>query len=131
MSLTRFRLKAERGQTMTEFAVVLPVLAFVLFAILQFGIVFNNYLTLTDAVRAGARTGTVSRLASNPTGTTVARVRQASSDLTQSNVNVTVTSSWQRASDVTVTATYPYSISLFGLVVKSGNLTATAVERIE
>ena len=51
----------EKGQAMTEFAVVLPVVALVLFAIVQFGIAFNNYLTLTDAVRRGARTAAVSR----------------------------------------------------------------------
>ena len=53
--------RSEGGQTMTEFAVVLPILAFVLFAIMQFGITFNNYLSLTDAVRAGARTAAASR----------------------------------------------------------------------
>jgi Flp pilus assembly protein TadG len=127
----RRRASNERGQAMTEFAVVLPVLALVLFAIMQFGIVFNNYLTLTDAVRAGARTAAVSRRASNPTQTTIDRVKSAAGDLTQSNINVTVSSTWQQGSDVTVTATYPYSISLFGLVVKSGNLSSTVVERVE
>ena len=42
---------------MTEFALVLPVLAMLLFAVIQFGIVFNNYVTLTDATRAGAQIG--------------------------------------------------------------------------
>ena len=44
---------------MTEFALVLPILLFLLLAIVQFGVVFNNYVTLTDAVRAGARKGAV------------------------------------------------------------------------
>ena len=39
---------------MAEFTLVLPVLAILLFGIIQFGITFNNYITLTDAVRAGA-----------------------------------------------------------------------------
>ena len=46
---------------MTEFALVLPILLFLLLAIVQFGVVFNNYVTLTDAVRAGARKGAVAR----------------------------------------------------------------------
>ena len=46
---------------MTEFALVLPVLVALLLAIIQFGIVFNNYLTITDATRAGARKAAVSR----------------------------------------------------------------------
>jgi hypothetical protein len=32
---------------------------------------------------------------------------------------------------VTVTASYPYSISILGMVVKSGNLTSTTTERVE
>ncbi len=47
----------ETGQTMTEFAIVLPLLVVLLFGIIQFGILFNNYVTLTDAVRSGAREG--------------------------------------------------------------------------
>ena len=54
-------LKNERGQTMAELALVLPVLLVLLLGIAQFGVVFNNYISLTDAVRAGARKG--SRLA--------------------------------------------------------------------
>ena len=40
---------------MVEFTLVLPVLLVVLFGIIQFGITFNNYISLTDSVRAGAR----------------------------------------------------------------------------
>jgi Flp pilus assembly pilin Flp len=123
--------RCERGQTMAEFAVVLPVLVLVLFAIMQFGIVFNNYVTLTDAVRAGARKGAVSRRQSNPSGLTAQRVRDSASTLNQSQLTINVSSSWAAGSDLTVTATYPYSISLFGLVVKSGRLNTTVVERVE
>jgi Flp pilus assembly protein TadG len=125
------RMRGEQGQAMTEFAVVLPVLALVLFAIIQFGIAFNNYLTLTDAVRRGARTAAVSRQSGTGTSDTIAAVDSAASDLTQSKLNVTVTTSWSPGSDVTVSATYPYSISLFGLVVASGNLKSSTTERVE
>jgi Flp pilus assembly protein TadG len=121
----------EKGQAMTEFAVVLPVVALVLFAIVQFGIAFNNYLTLTDAVRRGARTAAVSRQGGAPASATVAAVNTAASDLTQSKLNVTVNSTWLPGDDVTVSATYPYSISLFGLVVATGSLTSTTTERVE
>ena len=46
---------------MTEFAIVLPMLAMLLFGIIQFGILYNNYVTVTDAARAGARKAAVSR----------------------------------------------------------------------
>ncbi len=127
----RFDIRSERGQTMTEFAVVLPVLTLLVFAVIQFGIMFNNYVSLTDAVRAGARVAAVSRLSTDPTGTATQKVKDASGDLDTSKLGVTVTSDWVHGDDVTVTATYPYSISLLGLVVKSGQLKSTTTERVE
>ena len=61
----------EKGQAMVEFALILPPLLLIMLAILQFGVVFNDYLELTDGVRAGARTAAVSRQASNPVAATV------------------------------------------------------------
>ena len=127
----RFQLRAERGQTMVEFAIVLPVLMLVVFAIIQLGILWNNYVALTDAVRAGARTAAVSRTAPDPVGATIQRVKDATGDLNQADLAVSVVSGWNHGDDVTVTATYPYSISLFGLVVKSGDLKSTTTERVE
>jgi Flp pilus assembly protein TadG len=127
----RIQLRAERGQTMVEFAIVLPVLLLVVFAVIQFGILFSNFVALTDAVRAGARTASVSRLAPDPVGATVARVQGATGDLNPASLGVTVTSGWQHGDDVTVAATYPYSISLFGLVVQSGQLRSATTERVE
>jgi Flp pilus assembly protein TadG len=121
----------EQGQTMVEFTLVLPVLMVVLFGIIQFGITFKDYVALTDAVRAGARTAAVSRLSGTPTTDTVNRVKDASGDLDTSKVNVTVTTTWVHGDEVVVKATYPYSISLLGVVVASGNLSSTTTERIE
>lgn len=116
---------------MTEFALVLPILVILLFGVIQFGIVFNNYITVTDAVRAGARKGAVGRHLQDPNAAVVQSVRDAATDLRQSDLNVSVTSSWQHGEDVSVTGSYPYSISLLGLVVKSGQLTSTTKERVE
>jgi Flp pilus assembly protein TadG len=124
-------MKSERGQTMTEFALVLPLLVLLLFGVIQFGIAFNNYITLTDAVRAGARKGSVARHMSDPEAAVESQVHAAATDLKPADLDVTVTSSWEHGEDVTVTATYPYSISLLGLVVKSGELESKATERVE
>ena len=53
-------LKQNRGQAIVETAIVLPVIVLILFAILEFGIVMNQYLVLTAAAREGARTAAVS-----------------------------------------------------------------------
>jgi len=126
---------------MVEFVIVAPALLLLVFGIIQFGIMFNNYQTLTDAVRAGARQAAVSRTLPNPIGTTDARLRKAAANLnTDPNVlEVTVdpfdpttgTHSWAQGGDVTVTGKYPYSISLLGFVVKSGKLTSQTTERVE
>jgi Flp pilus assembly protein TadG len=127
----RIEIRNERGQTMTEFALVLPILALLLFGIIQFGITFNNYVTLTDATRAGARKAAVGRQVADPVGTAVAAVRSSAKDLNQGDLSVSVSSSWQPGQDVTVAATYPYSISLLGMVVKSGRLRSETTERVE
>ena len=135
MTNKKFRKKSEQGQTMAEFALVLPVLAILLFGVIQFGITFNNYLAVTDAVRAGARQAAVARYL--PAGEREAKVKAkvyaSADDLDTSKLNVTVTPSdgWEPGSDVTVEASYPYSINLLGKVVKDGFLTSKTTERVE
>ena len=121
----------ESGQTMAEFAIVLPVLVVLLFGIIQFGILFNNFVTLTDAARAGAREGAVSRNDANPIGAATTAVRNSAADLNQTNLGVTVNSTWVAGTDVTVTATYPWSVSLLGWVVAGGTLKSQTTERVE
>jgi Flp pilus assembly protein TadG len=127
----RAAFRSEHGQTMTEFALVLPLLVAILFGIIQFGIAFNNYLSLTDAVRAGARKATVSRHKKDPVDETVTAVRAAASDLKVSDLAIEVESSWEAGDPVRVSASYPYSISLVGFVVKKGRMSTETIERVE
>lgn len=131
--MKKISFRNQQGQSMTEFALVLPILALLLFGVIQFGIAFNNYLTVTDAVRAGARKAAVGRHLPDPQGATEQAVRNAAVNLRQSDLNVTVTVNpgWQTGAEASVKATYPYEISLLGLVVKSGRLSSTTKERIE
>jgi Flp pilus assembly protein TadG len=128
----------ERGQTVTEFALVLPLLMLVLLAILQFGVLFRDYLAVTDAVRAGARKGAVSRHVTAPGGPNKAcedAVKKAATDLNippgPTGLIVTCTSTWGPGDDLVVTATYPFDISLFGKVVKNGRFSSATTERVE
>lgn len=129
--------RSERGQAMVELALVLPVLGVLLFGIVQFGLTFNNYLTLTDAVRAGARQAAVSRYVSDPVAATTNKVLAAADGLSRPPLTVTVTApdgspaTWAPGTDVKVTATYPYSINVLGMVVASGSLSSSTTERVE
>jgi Flp pilus assembly protein TadG len=133
MPQMKTRMKNEQGQTMTEFALVLPILVVLLFGIIQFGIAFNNYVTLTDAVRAGARKAAVSRNSSDPAGACRAAILAAADNLDKTDLqqNLTCSSSWAPASDVTVSADYKYDISLLGWVVWSGRMKSEMKERVE
>ena len=132
MPLTQKMLKDERGQTLTELAMVLPILLVLILGIAQFGLVFNNYIALTDAARAAARKGAVSREAGKSADCEAAGYA-AGTDLKNPKKDFIVlcNSSWGIGSDVTVTATYPWSIRLLDWVVKSGTLTTTVKERVE
>jgi Flp pilus assembly protein TadG len=125
--------KNEQGQTMTELALVLPILVVLLFGIIQFGITFNNYVTLTDAVRAGARKAAVSRNSSDPAGACRTQVLNSAGSLDTSVLddNLSCSSTWAAGSDVTVYADYPYDITLLGWAVFSGKLKSEMKERVE
>lgn len=129
----RIHLKNEEGQALVEFALVIPLFMMLLLGILQFGIIFNNYITLTDAARAGSRVAAVSRLDACPTCVTKSAVEDAVSGLDKSKLEVEVAAGagWTPGEQVTVTARYPYTIDILGKVVASGYLTTEIKERIE
>jgi Flp pilus assembly protein TadG len=53
------RREASGGQSLVEFSLILLPLMVVLLGIIQFGLIFNSYVTMTNAAREGARTGTI------------------------------------------------------------------------
>jgi Flp pilus assembly protein TadG len=131
-SRENIEIRSERGQTMTEFAFVLPVMAMLLFAIIQFGILYNNYVTVTDAARAGARKAAVSRHTDPNDGCDTVRSSAATLNQGELGCAVSVSGPLDRpGADVTVRVTYPYSINLLGVAVKSGTLEAITTERME
>ena len=50
-------LRSERGQTMVETAIVLPVVVFMLVAMVDAGRVFHAWIVVTNSAREGARAG--------------------------------------------------------------------------
>jgi Flp pilus assembly protein TadG len=132
MSNRKTDIRSDRGQTMVEFALVVPVLCLVIFGIIQCGILYNNYITLTDATRVGARKAAVSRTALDPIGAAEAATRSAAPGLKPADLKVIVkATAWSPGADVSVEATYPYALNILGMVVASGTLTSKTTERVE
>jgi Flp pilus assembly protein TadG len=140
----RLLLAREDGQAIVEFALVLPLLMALLLGIVQFGILWNNYETITDAARIGARKAAVARFYGDNGASAIAAAKAAATNLDLSAPNaVTVTScppstpscttnDWSTPGNVvTVTVTYPYSLKILDWTVKAGNLTTVSKERLE
>lgn len=52
-------LRSQRGQSVAELALLLPVLLSILIGIVDLGRAFNAYITITNAAREGARYGSI------------------------------------------------------------------------
>jgi Flp pilus assembly protein TadG len=129
----RHKMRGQRGQTMVEFAIVLPIFLLLLLGIAQGGIAFNNYIQLTDATRAGARFGAPLACSGScdRSALVTSKVKASAANLDTAQVGVTITSTWQPGTDLQVCASYPFSINLIGLVVSNGNLNSCTTERVE
>jgi Flp pilus assembly protein TadG len=57
--------KSTRGTATVEFAIILPILLGILFAIIEFGFLFKDQLTLQQAAREGARAAAVGKCVSD------------------------------------------------------------------
>ena len=105
---------------MVEMIFVLPLLLFIVFAIAQFGLMFNRWLTLSNAVREGARTAVVFRAPCNP-GTVTTDVQGVVASYAQAggvgidaaDVNVTGTLCGSPSGNtVTVDATFDFELRI-------------------
>jgi hypothetical protein len=66
--------KGERGQALVELALALPLLALIMFAIIDFGLGLNARIQVANAVREGARLGTIVWAEPNAEGLIARRV---------------------------------------------------------
>ena len=111
----------------------------------QFGITLNQYLTLTNAVRSGARQLSMSRGAATPWTSTINQIYSSAPNLTQASLTITMSvngtacatdagcaSALAVGLPVTVTASYPCSLAFFGYNFASiCTLSSQTTERAE
>jgi Flp pilus assembly protein TadG len=97
----------ERGQGMVEFVLVLPIFLLLVFAIVDFGMGFHAWLTVTNSAREGARLGAVRASQAE----IVQRVEDTSSSLDPSAMTITVTNAQGTpGSSVVVDVEYDYTL---------------------
>jgi Flp pilus assembly protein TadG len=98
---------------------------------IQFGLLFRNYLAITDAARVGARAAAVKRT-NDPCGaaTTAIQNTVSAGQWTEVSSRITCTAGADVGDPVTISIGYPYSIGLPGFSA-SGTLTGSATERLE
>ena len=135
----RARARESRGQSTVELALVLPLLALVLFACLKLGLAFFSYEQVASAANAGARAAAVNH-GGDPTVAARAAAQSMSPTLglTDSQVSVSYVStasppgaSWSYPGTVTVTVDYPMTFSVFGEFPQTYDLQASATKRLE
>jgi Flp pilus assembly protein TadG len=94
---------SDRGAAAVEMALVLPLLLFVAFALIDFGRMLNTQLTLTEAAREGARAAALGQSAD-------ARVHAASTNLHGVTDSVTpCPAGGDAAADATVTTSVTFT----------------------
>lgn len=146
------RIRREDGQALVEFALVLPILLMVATGLTSFGLVFYHYITIEDAVRAGARElslgrGNSAAAPNDPCNQAINETYNSAIDagLAKSDIHLVVNNvatsapcsgigtNWTQGNQVTVTATVPCSINIIGVNINcpGGKITAQATDAIE
>lgn len=98
-----------KGQSLVETALMLPVLLLLLTGIIDFGLLFNSYLVVSNAAREGARFAAVG----NTDTEIITKVGNAAAslDLARLQTVITPVESVRNPGDsVTVTVRYGYSM---------------------
>jgi Flp pilus assembly protein TadG len=126
--------RPERGTSVVEMAIVLPLLLTLMFAIGEFGIMFTQYQSLINATREGARTGVLFRGASCAAGTVKTEIATTVSDyMAGTGIQtgaLTTTSSGEcggAGTQLVVFAAFPYAFAaLPGLAGLQSSITLSA-----
>lgn len=111
LKLKRFRYRnseaKERGQSMVEFVLVLPIFLLLVFSIVDFGMGFHAWLTVTNSAREGARLGAVR----GSNAEIVTRVHNTADTLDAADMTVTVTNAQGNPGEsVVVDVDYDYTL---------------------
>lgn len=100
-------LSTKKGQSIIETALIMPIIILILMGIIDFGLLFNNYLVITNASREGARSAAVGSTDSKVIDTVISIT--STLDQTKMTTSIYPSESLRKNGDqVTVTVDYDY-----------------------
>jgi hypothetical protein len=128
------QVRREQGQDLVEFALILPVLALLLFGIMEFGIVIFSYNTIADAAREGARYGVIKPATAPPAPPACAagiitRAKQLTRGLNQDAGHLTITCPSPPTGGIQVVMTY--KVDLIAFITGSPSITLRAASTMQ
>jgi len=106
-------LRDSKGQALVELALILPILLMLLFGTIEFGRVFNTYLTVTSVSREGARAATVG--ADN--NEIMEKVRAGAPNLDSSKLSIEISPEFNRSRGDSVIVTVEYPVTLYAPLI--------------
>jgi Flp pilus assembly protein TadG len=130
---------------MVETALVLPVIFILMTGIFSFSIALHQKLELAHAVSSAARYLSVDRGDTDPCAATVSKIYAASPTLTQSSISTTFvlngttyngktcsgTTNMVSGGTAQITATYPCTLSVYGMSLGSCTLNESVTEVVQ
>ena len=125
--------KENKGQSIVEIALILPVILLILFGIIQFGIIFNADLIITNASREGAREAAVGVSDTEIVNT----IKASMATLDEEFVNITISpSSSSRVTGAQVSVQIDYNIQIVmpiisNIIPNPFKISAKTVMRVE
>lgn len=130
----RRRLLDERGASLVEFAVILPVLLLVLLGTIQIGIFMYTTVDVRQATSEGGRLLTTLRNDSTATQDVENRIAASvGGEVDHSKLTYAFSSPapWAPGTTVTMKVTYQAALTVMGIDISDGPITATAKVTVE
>lgn len=127
----------DRGQALLEFALVMPILLFLLFAIFTVGWWMNTQQILTQAVRIGARQGALTNDNAQIQGAIAQGIISIDPDASRTTVGIVppeqTDSARRRGNPLTVSLTYtmPFTFDELPAVFRTVNTRTTVLMECE
>ncbi|WP_462411052.1 TadE/TadG family type IV pilus assembly protein [Neobacillus sp. Marseille-QA0830] len=123
-------MKLENGQSLVEFALILPIFIMLLFGIIDFGRAFHAYLTIDHAGREAARAASIGK--SDSQVKQIAMNQGTSIHLNEAWVSVsTKTEGTDKVATITISYPFQFITPVLGPLVKTMELKDETQMRIE